>query len=139
MNFINQVILYFFTPNPGRTFGYYILVEAIIIILLGLALAVFLYSRKHKDDKAFKKLFRNFPTKFIIIAVLLGLYLLCRYYLVAFFSMRFMLYILIGATIYVVYSATYTYFKKYPIEKKQREERIEHNKYIPRKKKKKKR
>jgi hypothetical protein len=49
--------------------------------------------------------------------------------------MRFLMYILLGTAIYVVFSATYAYLKKYPAEKQLREQRMEKNKYIPRKKK----
>lgn len=138
MDLFNQIIIYFFAPSPGRLFQYYIIIGVLIAILIILSVLIFLNSKKHKDDKAFRKLFRNFPTKFIIIASLLGLYLLFRYNYVAFFSMRFLLYILVGSAIYVIYLCTYTYIKKYPAEKKFREERMEQNKYIPRKKKRKK-
>ena len=138
MDIVNQTILYFFSPNPGREFQYYILLGILIAIFIALTVLIYLYAKKHKDDKAFKKLFRNYPTKFIILAVLLGLYMLLRYNGVPFFSMRFLLYILIGSCIFVVAMAVKTYLKKYPEEKKRRDDRMALNKYIPKKKKKKK-
>lgn len=136
METFNQIVLYFFSPNPGRQFEYQYLVLAVIVFFILLTLGVYYYALKNKEDKAFKKLFRNFPTKFIIMAVLLAGYLFIRYYGVPFFSMRFMLYVLLASSIYIIYSAVETFRKKYPEEKGRREKRLEMNKYIPRKKKK---
>ncbi len=138
MDTINKIILYFFTPNPGRNFEYYWALGAIILLFIILTGLIYYYALKNKEDKAFKKMFRNYPTKFIILAVLLGGYMLVRYNYVPFFSMRFLMYILLISGGYVLYNAYLTYFKKYPDEKERREKRLEMNKYVPKKKKKKK-
>lgn len=137
METLNQIVLYFFSPNPGRVFNYYILIGALITLFILLTVLVYLYVRKNKEDKAFKKLFRNYPTKFLILAGLLGIYLILRYNYVPFFSMRILLYVLLGSSVYVIYAAIHTYLKKYPEEKERREKRMELNKYIPRKKRRK--
>lgn len=138
MDTINKIILYFFSPNPGRNFEYYWALGAIILLFIILTGLIYYYALKNKDDKAFKKLFRNYPTKFIILAVLFGVYMVVRYNYVPFFSMRILMYILLISGGYVLYNVYLTYFKKYPEEKKRREKRLEMNKYIPKKKKKKK-
>ncbi len=138
MDTINKFILYFFSPNPGRNFEYYWALGAIILVFIILTGLIYYYALKNKDDKAFKKLFRNYPTKFIILAVLFAAYILVRYNYVPFFSMRFLMYILLISSVFVLYNSYITYFKKYPEEKKRREKRLQINKYIPKKKKKKK-
>ncbi len=135
METFNQIVLYFFAPNPGSAFEYYYAVIALIVVFILLTFGVYYFAVKNKEDKAFKKLFRNYPTKFIILAVLLALYLFIRMNNVPFFSMRFMLYILLASSAYVIYSSVMTFTKKYPDEKTRREKRLEINKYIPRKKK----
>ncbi len=136
MNTFNQIILYFFSPNPGRAFEYYYAIGALILVFFLLTFGIYFYATKHKEDKAFKKLFRNYPTKFVILAVLLAMYLFIRYNNVPFFSMRFMMYILLISSAYVIYAVIMTFYKKYPEEKNRREKRLEQNKYIPKKKKK---
>lgn len=137
MQTLNDIILHFFNPIPGQNFQYYIPLYILIAILIILAAGIIVFSKRSKDNKAFKKLFRSYPSKLGIIAGLFIVYVSVRYYSVAFFSMRFLLYVLIAITIYIFYSMIKTYISKYPEEKKRREERNELNKYIPSKKKKK--
>ena len=103
MDTINNIILYFFNPIPGASFQYYIPLYVLTAILIIVAAGIIVYSKRNKDNKAFKKLFKTYPSKFGIIAGLFIVYLSLRYYSVAFFSMRFLLYLLVGITIYLFY------------------------------------
>lgn len=136
METFNQIVLYFFSPLPGREFLYYIPITILILGLFILSLYLSVYSRKHKDNKAFKKTFRSYPGKLQLMAVLLGIYGLLRYYYVPLFSMRFLLYVLVAITIYVLYSLIQAYRKKYPMEKDRRITRASMNEYLPKKKRK---
>ena len=136
MSFINDFIAYVFTPFPGKNFDYFWLIMAIIIILIAGSVFIRIYSAKHKDDKAFKKLLRPYRSKLDLLSVLLIIYLLCRNYGVPFLSMRFLLYIMLGVTAITIFLLMKKYIKEYPQLKKRREAQLEKNKYIPKKKKK---
>lgn len=136
MSTFNKIVIFFFSPTPSGVFNYYYPIGALIILFIAVTLAIYFYSIKNKKDKAFKKQFRNYPTKFIILAVLLTSYLFLRYYSVPFFSMRFMLTILLISSGIVIYTAIITLYKKYPEEKSLRIKREEQNKYISKKRKK---
>jgi phosphatidylserine synthase len=138
MEAFNQIILYFFSPLPGREFTYYIPLIILIVALLITSIYIPLYIKNHKEDKGFKKVFRGYPATLQLMAFLLALYTLFRYYYVPFFSMRFLLYLLIIVTGYLIYSLIRAYYKKYPAEKEMRQYRKIHNEYIPSKKKNKK-
>jgi uncharacterized membrane protein SirB2 len=141
METFNQVVLYFFSPLPGRDFDYYIPLIGLIAAILIASFYISIYIKKNKDNKAFKKTFRGFPSKLQLMAFLLGIYVLFRYYYVPFFSMRFILYILILITFYLLYLLAQAYRKTYPAEKEMRAHRQKVNEYLPetiKKKKKKK-
>lgn len=137
MQTINNIILYFFNPVPGTHFNYYPVIIGIIVILVALSIFIPIHIKRNKDDKAFKKLFRVYPSKLQLVGIIFTLYVLSRLYSVPFFSMRFMLYILLGVTAFLIYHMVKTYLNKYPEEKKRRNERDERNKYLVKKKKKK--
>jgi len=118
MQTLNSFILYFFLPVPGRTFQYYTFVGILIGILIILGIILKVYIKKNKDDKAFRKLFKNFPRKLWIIAVLFGLYLIARYNYVPMLSMRLFFYIILVLTGYLFYQIINAYLKTYPELKK---------------------
>lgn len=138
METFNQIILYFFSPLPGREFIYYIPLIILVVALLAGSLYISWFSRKNKNNKAFKKTFKSYPGKLQLMGFLLALYVLFRYYYVPVFSMRFLLYILIAVTAYLLYVMVKAYRKKYPQEKDRRTSRAAMNEYMPKKKKKKK-
>lgn len=138
MQMFNSFFIYLFSPTPGRAFQYYNFIVILIVVLTILGIVLRVYIRKNRDDKPFRKLFKKFPSKLWILAILFTLYLLVRHYYVPFFSMRFLLYILLGATIYLAYKIINIYLKTYPEEKKLREKRHDQNRYTIKKKKKKK-
>jgi heme O synthase-like polyprenyltransferase len=135
METFNNIIIYIFSPAPGRVFGYYYYITALIIILLVVAAGIKTYAKKNKDNKAFRKLFKSYPSKLILIAAILAIYLPARYYHIPFFSMRFLFYATIVVTMLLFVKIGVTWFKKYPAEKKKRDERATRNKYIIKKKK----
>lgn len=139
MQTLNNFILYLFNPSPGRSFEYYYFIGAIIAILIILGITLYIYIKKNRDDKTFRKLFKKYPSKLWTLAVLLALYLFIRYNYVPFFSMRFLLYILLAVTVYRGYQITNTYLKIYPEAKKDREKRHNQNRYKINKRKRKKR
>lgn len=139
MQMLNDFILYLFSPSPGRAFQYYYFIGAIIAILTVLGIVLRVYIKKNRDDKTFRKLFKKYPSKLWTLAVIFALYLFVRYSYVPFFSMRFLLYILLGVTVYLGYQIINTYLKVYPEVKKLREKQHQKNRYKINKKKRKKR
>lgn len=135
MQTINDIISYVFHPNPGRSFSYYIVLLALIVFFLGFSIFLKIYIKKNKNDKAFKKLFRNYPGRFQLVTLFLILYLFFRYYAVVFLSMRIFLYIILLSGVMVIYAMGNAYLKKYPMEKKRYEEQNVKNKYLPGKRK----
>lgn len=134
----NDFLIYLFTPTPGRAFQYYNFIIILVVMMLVLGIGLRLYIKKNREDKPFRKLFKKYPSKLWTLAVLFALYLAVRYYYIPFFSMRFLMYLLLGATVYLGYQMINTYLNTYPAEKKLREKRGEENRYIIKKKKKKK-
>lgn len=118
MQTLNNFILYFFLPVPGRTFQYYTFVGVLIAILAVLGIILAIYIKKNREDKAFRKLFKKFPRKLWTMAILLGLYLVVRYNYVPMLSMRLFFYILLGLTVYLFYQIINAYLKAYPELKK---------------------
>jgi len=135
METINQIVGYFFGPFPGRAFAYYPHIIVLIVGILAFSLYLRLRIRKDKEDKTFRRLFRNFPGKLEITATALAVYILLRYYNIGFFSMRMMIYLILATTLILGYYIVITYVKKYPAAKKLRQNQMEKNKYLPRKKK----
>lgn len=129
MQMLNDFILYLFSPSPGRAFQYYYFIGSLIAILTILGVILHVYIKKIRDDKTFRKLFKKYPSKLWTLAVLFTLYLLIRYNYVPFFSMRFLLYILLGISVYLGYQMINTYLKVYPEAKKLREKQHEKNRY----------
>jgi amino acid transporter len=114
MNTFNNIIYYFFSANPGKTFTYSFLIIAIAILLIGLAIAIKYTIFKHKEDKPFRKIFKPWVPGLVTIAILLLLYIFFRSNQVPMLSMRFFLYLLVAISIYQFAGITYAYTKTYP-------------------------
>jgi len=136
METFNSIILYFFSPLPGSNFLYYVPIGILIVLLLSGSIFLSVKTKKGKEDKAFRKTFRSFPGKLQLLSFLLALYLLFRYYYVPFFSMRFLLLVLLFSTAFVLYLLLKAYRQVYPVEKEKRMVRNEKNTYLPSKHKK---
>jgi|GEM_PF-1386440 len=133
MSFITTVIQYFFSPLPDGPFRYmyFFIVLAAVSLIGGIALTV--YLKKQKDDKIFRKLFRDLPGKLILIGVLEGLYVIMRWQRLPYLSMRILNDMLLVYVVYVVIHYAQLYLKVYPTEKKHHHEQIKKNQYLPRK------
>ena len=134
MTHILNFLQYRFQAIPFTPFKYQYLMLAIAIIGIIASIALKIYIKKNKEDKILKKLLKSAPKKFITISVLLILYVLARYEYMAYLSMRFVNFIIIGFGIYYLITYFNLYYKVYPIEKKKHDELVQNNKYLPRKK-----
>lgn len=114
MNAFNNIIYYFFSANPGKTFTYSFLIIAIAVLLIGLAIAIKYTLYRHKEDKSFRKIFKPWVPGLIAVAILMLLYIFFRSNQVPMLSMRFFLYLLVAISIYQFAGLTYAYTKKYP-------------------------
>jgi preprotein translocase subunit YajC len=109
-----EILSYLFSPIPGISFNYYnhILIYSIVLIVLGV-IFWFVLSRK-KHDKAFIKTYRSAPSQFIWIGIILIILAASRVNGIAYLSMRFLLILFIGISVYIIVKSIYKYFKKYP-------------------------
>ncbi len=136
MQSVNQFINYVFDPLPPSTFFY--LIPLIVFSVLFLAFSVFLRLRikRAKDDKPFRRLFRAWPGRIETVTGILATYLLSRYFHIAFLSTRFLLFLILITSGYIIYRLLRAYLIEYPLEKKRHSLQMEKNKYMPGKKKK---
>lgn len=134
MQHIYNALSYLFNPLPPRHFAYYLALAVTIVLLLVFSIYIRIYIRKNNQDKIFRRLFRKYPAKLETIAVVIALCLLSRYYSVAFISTRIILFIALASLIYLLYKIVTVYIKTYPEQKRQHQELMEKNKYLPRKK-----
>lgn len=135
METFNNLVIYIFHATPGRAFQYYYFIGAVCVALIGVGIILKIYLKKNRQDKTFRKLFKKSPKKVWLMAACFAIYLLARNSYVPFFSMRFILYLLLGITVYMFYQMISTYLKVYPEEKKRRKEALEQNRYTIKKKK----
>lgn len=133
MSTLSSLLSYIFSPIPGKAFGFYYPLIVLIILLVAFAGFLFITVKKSKEDKTFKRLFRNYPAKLITVAACLGIYLLARYTAVPFLSMRVLLYVALIVLGILAYQIINLYLNKYPQEKKKHADLMEKNKYIPKK------
>jgi Ca2+/Na+ antiporter len=142
MEYIKSFFSYFFTPNPGTDFSYYIPVLTVaVVLILGSILFSQYYKRKKKTDFAFKRLFKKVSSRMLLFGILFLVLTALRYESIPYFSMRFLLYLTAGLFLYFIYSYIKIYTVKYPKEKenaqaKHHTVKKEENQYLPNKKKK---
>ncbi len=137
MSFLSTVYQYFFASNPTGPFKFlYVFIAAVVLLVAG-AIALKIFLKKHKEDKIFRKLFRDLPGKLFAIAFMEAIYVLVRFERMPYLSMRFLNYLIFAYAAYVAFHYAQLYFKVYPADKKHHEEQLKLNRYLPRKHKKK--
>jgi|WetSurMetagenome_2_1015567.scaffolds.fasta_scaffold472708_1 hypothetical protein len=134
MQIVFNFIQYVFDPLPPYLNLFLIPLIALAVIFIGFSIFLRIKVKKEKNDKTFRRLFRVWPSKLETVAVTLAIYMLARYYRVAFISTRIILFLTVLAACYVIYRITKTYLVEYPVEKKRHIRQMEKNKYIPGKK-----
>ncbi len=137
MSSLIELIKYLFNPAPGSYMGSRYVILAAAIVLIALSFILRFYLRKNKNDKALKNTFKGYVGHLQTIGILLGLYLVFRYASLPFLSARAVLYVIIGAIIYIFGRAIYDYKKVYPDIKEKYKAVMEKEKYMPGKKKRK--
>lgn len=136
MSFLLSILQYFFEPLPVGPFKFMYFFIALAALSLIASIAFRFYLKKQKEDKIFRKLFKNLPGKMQFFAILEAAYILVRYERMPYLSMRFLNYCVLAYGIYLAVHYVQLYFKVYPAEKKHREHQLKINKYLPRKHKK---
>ena len=135
MAFLTTILEYFFSPIPSGPFKYFIVLAAVASMAVAAGIALKILIKSQKEDKMFKKLFRALPGKLILFGVLEGIYVLVRFERIPYLSIRFLNYAIFAYGLYLAFHYIQLYVKIYPVEKKHREEQMQKNKYLPRKKK----
>lgn len=135
MQILLDILQYFFEPLPSGQFKYLnaLIIVAVVTMLISIALRIHL--KKQKENKIFRKLFRDLPGKLQLFALSEGVYLLVRYERMPYLSMRVLNYMIWAYGIYTVFRAAQSYLKIYPSEKKHHDHQLKLNQYLPRKKK----
>ena len=133
MSFLFNILEYFFKPLPTGIFKYTYLFLALAIISLLASIALRLYLKQQKDDKIFKKLFKDLPGKIQLFAIAEALYVAARYTRMPYLSIRFLHYMILAYGIYTAIRYGQLYLKIYPTEKKRHLEQLKMNQYVPRK------
>ncbi len=126
-----SVIGYFFSPIPGSNFHYYTLFLIVAGALALLALGLKLYMKKYgSENKAFKRLFHTLPYQLTWVVTFFLLNLFGRYERFPLLGARFVLYITVLASIYLLGKSLYTLVKVYPAEKNRFRETPSQKKYM---------
>ncbi len=143
MNTISSLFYYFFTPNPGSQFKFYIPMIVLITLLIagGIVFSI-IYKRKKRKDLTFKKLFQKTATRLVLLGILFLILTVVRYESIPYFSMRIWLYLSFLLLAIFFYLTIRTFKIKYPKEKENLEKRTHNmkkreteNRYLPNKKK----
>ncbi|MBT3865081.1 hypothetical protein HOE67_03315 [Candidatus Peregrinibacteria bacterium] len=142
METIKAFFGYFLESTPGQDFKYYYILLALIVLLI---VGSFLFKRIHKNktnnkDFIFKTMFKKVPPRLIYFAIGLIFLAAVRYENIPYFAMRLWLYlVLLGLAVMLGFYA-YKYFKKYPKELENFQNRPKNkpqeNNYLPNKKRK---
>lgn len=136
MNFLVETLQNIFTPTPPTFSNYTIFFMILAGAFVAGGIALKFYIKARKEDKSFKRSFRNYPFKLITLGILLGIYIFMRHYAVAFLSMRLLMIALVITMIYTVYQMYNSYTKQYPELQKHEKDKLEKNKYSTKKHKK---
>jgi hypothetical protein len=113
-----EVFSYLFSPIPGSSFTYdlHLYIYAAVLIVIGLLIVLLLKIRK--EDKALKKTYISAPSQFIWLGFILLILVASRTSAIPYLSMRSLLFIAVGLSIYYIVKNVLLYFKKYPDMKK---------------------
>lgn len=136
MSQLTSFLQYLFEPVPGNEFGSMYLYIIITVLGIAASFGVRYYISMQKEDKILKKFFKRLPAKLLTASILLGLYIVARVEKLMYFSMRAVLYAILIYGIYIIARAVITYVRSYPEHRQAHLEKVEANKYLPRKKKK---
>jgi len=127
-----QIISYLFSPIPGSVFHYslFLMIYAIILIVVAVIVKVLIITIK--TNKALRRVYRHMPNHFVWIALTLIILIKSRTTAIPYLSMRFLLYIIVLISLYLVTINIYRFFTKYPeiknlIKPKANKEETKHN------------
>lgn len=129
---MNEFLRYLFSPLPGTKFGFYKESIALIALLVMAALFLKIFIRKAKNS-AFKKHFGNASGTLLLFALFFGIIFTSRYEKIAFFGMRFMMYLTIAIFLYWLGRQIYIFFTKYRKDSAQIEQMSSMPKYSTKK------
>ena len=116
MEFIKSTLKYVFNPIPGRGFDYYIYfyILAGLLILGGIIFKIY-YEKNRKKNLALKATFRNLSKRAVTLGILFAFLMLARSEEIPYFSMRFLLGVLILISLYFIYHYVKVYKKDYKV------------------------
>ena len=134
MDYLLSLLTYFFEPLPSAQFKYTNILIGLVVVCIVASFALRIYLKKQKEDKIFRKMFRNLPGQLLGFGLAEGLYLLVRYERMPYLSIRFLNYMILAYGLYVVVMNVKNYIKVYPSQKQHREKQVKLNQYLPRKK-----
>ena len=109
-----NILTYLFSPFAATSFNYgkYTMAYAIALILIGIGIKALIVIKK--NNKALRRTFKVAPGEFIWLGVILAMLVGARETGVAYLSMRFLMFLVIGISIYYIYKNIHRYIKKYP-------------------------
>lgn len=109
MNTIVDFLNYFFSFNPDATFSNQWIYWLLISISTLLAFYLVYLRKQNKTSKELKKVLKKYPSRLLLINILIMLYIFLRTSNVQLFSMRILLYLLITWLLWTIYQI----YKKY--------------------------
>lgn len=107
-------VSYLFSPIPGSAFNYALTLNLYAAFLIALAIAVKVLITIKKDDKALKKVYKRMPGHLIWIGITIIILNASRTSGIPYLSMRFLIYITVLISFYVIGLNIYRFFTKYP-------------------------
>ena len=134
MTYLLTLLTYFFEPLPSGPFKYMNILIAVAATCIVAAIALRIYLKKQKEDKIFRKLFRELPGKLLFFALTELVYVLVRYERMPYLSIRFLNYMILAYGLYILVMSAKNYLKIYPAAKQHHDNQVKMNQYLPRKK-----
>ena len=113
-----QALSYLFSPTPGSTFNYATIIYSYAVALIVIAIALKIIIVVKKKNKAFRRVYKRTPGHFIWIAITLIIFTSSRTNAVPYLSMRFILYITLIISLFLIGYNIYQFFTTYPEIKK---------------------
>jgi hypothetical protein len=122
-----QVLSYLFSPYPGSIFNYgnWLIIYATALAVFGIIIKILFVVLK--QNKALKRTLRSFPGQLIWTGLSLIILTLSRTKGVPFLSMRVLLFIAAGLSIYYILKAIWRLIKTYPEMKRMVEKPVAHH------------
>lgn len=125
---------YYFTTRPDPNFQYTTIVVGTILVLLLMAIGLKVYQKKYSKDVIFKKITKSHPATLFNFSIVLGILLLSRETGIPFLSMRIWWFLLFAGFAYWAIKQFVTFGSKYKAKAIQRASSAKNNKYLPKKK-----